>query len=221
MKISVIIPALNEEKAIARTLEDLCSRHHPDEVILVDGGSRDQTVNLSTPWAKVISSDKGRAHQMNTGAQSASGDVFLFLHADTLLPPGGLESIRAQMATGYQAGRFRLRFDEPKFLLQLFSSYTRFHCFSYGDQVFFVTRRLFEELNGYSENVPFEDVDFYKRLRQLTKPVIIRDPVTTSARRFSANGCLRQKWINLYLMALYYAGVDVLSLKKSIYPDLR
>jgi rSAM/selenodomain-associated transferase 2 len=219
--ISVVIPAFNEEKAIHAALENLMTFHKPDEVIVVDGGSMDETVRIASRWAPVIHSPKGRAAQMNAGAAHAKGDILLFLHADTLLPLEGLETIKHRIAQGTQAGRFRMRFDARRWLLRLYESYTRFHCFSYGDQGFFVKRDVFNKLGGFSEDVPFEDVDFYRRLRQYTQPVIIKDPVITSARRFSGVGFLRQKFINIFLVALYYAGFDIFLLKKKLYPEVR
>lgn len=220
-KISVIIPTYNEESGIQATLKNLCSYHCPDEVIVVDGGSTDQTVLITSQWAKVIQSRKGRAHQMNQGAKLASGDIFLFLHADTKLPEKALVLIKEEIHKGARAGRFRMKFDNRSWLLRFYETYTRFHFFSYGDQGFFVTRALFEKLGGFDESVSFEDIDFYKRLRKLTQPAIIRDPVTTSARRFLQMGCLRQKLINLFLVALYYSGFNVLNMKEKLYPEVR
>ncbi|PIW65333.1 MAG: hypothetical protein COW12_02370 [Candidatus Omnitrophica bacterium CG12_big_fil_rev_8_21_14_0_65_45_16] len=114
-----------------------------------------------------------------------------------------------------------MRFDHRDWLLRFYESYTRFHVFSYGDQGFFVTRELFQKLGGFNESVPFEDIDFYKRLRRLTQPVIIKEPVVTSARRFCGVGCLRQRFINLFLVGLYYAGFNVLRMKEKLYPEIR
>ncbi|MBI4398292.1 MAG: TIGR04283 family arsenosugar biosynthesis glycosyltransferase [Candidatus Omnitrophica bacterium] len=221
MKISVIIPALNEETTINATLDDLFTHHKPEEVIVVDGGSADQTILKASSRVKVILSQKGRARQMNAGAQNASGDVLLFLHADTLLPKSGLETIRQQVLRGVEAGRFRMRFSDRDWLSRIFESYTRFHFFSYGDQGFFVIKEIFQKLEGFDEQVPFEDIDFYKRLRKLTQPVIIEDAVITSSRRFQGTGRLRQKFINLFLVGLYYLGFDVFKFKAKLYPEVR
>lgn len=221
MKVSVIIPTYNEEKTIDATLENLFTAHLPDEVIVVDGESTDNTVTLAKKWTTVLQSGKGRAKQMNQGAEFATGNVFLFLHSDTRLPDNGLELIQNAISKGMEAGRFRMRFDEHNWLLRLYESYTRFHSFSYGDQGFFVTRELFEKLGGFNENVPFEDIDFYQRLRRITKPAIIQDPVMTSARRFTQSGCVRQKLINLFLVALYYSGFNLLGMKEKLYPEVR
>lgn len=242
MKISVIIPTLNEEKSIHSTLEDLFSRHSPDEVIVVDGGSKDRTCAIAAhplrlrlrgrqearqspqgaaEWARVIPSKKGRAQQMNEGARRATGDVFLFLHADTKLPAAGLERIKEAIQKGAAGGRFRLKFDDRRWLLCFYESYTRFHFFSYGDQGFFVTREIFKRLGGFREEAPFEDIDFYQRLRRVAKPVILKEAVTTSARRFLQTGCLRQKLINLFLVSLHSTGFEICRMKENLYSEIR
>lgn len=221
-KVTVIIPTYNEEKTIHSTLQNIFTKHAPEEVIVVDGGSIDQTASIARKWTAVLeSTKKGRAFQMNVGACHASGDIFLFLHTDTRLPENGLVLIKEEIQKGAKAGRFRMKFDDRRWLLRFYESYTRFQFFSYGDQGFFVHRDLFEELGGFREGVPFEDIDFYRRLSRCTKPVIIKDPVITSARRFGEIGYLKQKFINLFLVTLYYAGFNVFSLKKKFYPEVR
>ena len=221
MKISVIIPAWNESKMIHAALEDLFMRHQPEEVIVVDGGSADQTVKIASEWTRVIQSPKGRAKQFNYGAREAGGDVFLFLHADTRLPKDGLQKIKDSVSHGARAGRFRMQLDDSRWILRFYSSYTRFQLFSYGDQGFFIHREVFEKMGGFREDVPFEDIDFYRRLLKITRPVILKDSIIASARKFSEVGYLRQKFVNLFLVALYYVGFDVFRLKKKVYPDIR
>jgi rSAM/selenodomain-associated transferase 2 len=220
MKISIIIPTLNEEKTIGRTLEHLVEQG-AREILVVDGGSVDRTVEIAQQHTHVIPSMKGRARQMNVGAEHATGSAFLFLHSDTLLPTQGLEQISKTLIRGYEAGRFRMKFDDSRWLLKLYAVYTRFQIFSYGDQGFFVTKRLFSLLGGFNEQVPFEDIDFYKRLRTVTKPVILKKKVTTSARRFVMSGSFSQKLINIWLVGLYYLGFNVDAWKQRFYPEIR
>jgi len=221
MKISIIIPTLNEESTILRTLSDLMRRRGNYEILVVDGGSSDRTVAIASEFTTVISTSRGRAHQMNVGAARATGEAFLFLHADTLLPKNGLTLVREAMARGSEAGRFRLEFDNDRWLLKIFAAYTRFHIFSYGDQGFFISKGLFRQMDGFRADVSFEDVDFYRRLRKVTKPQIIGQPVVTSARRFMKTGSLKQKFINLWLVGLYYLGFNIFSLKDRFYSDVR
>ncbi len=221
LKISVILPTLNEEAIIGQTLGRLADQR-PDEVILADGGSKDRTVQIAKDFASVITSHPGRARQMNTGASIATGDILIFLHADTELPSGALEKIRSIIGHGQaKAGKFRLRFHPETLRLKLYASYTRFQFFSYGDQAFFVRKDIFETLGGFREDVPFEDIDFYTRLRKRTKPVILPDRVITSSRRFQKVGIAKQKWINFWLVLLYYLGIDVGRLKERWYREVR
>ncbi len=224
MKISVIIPALNEEQAIGSTLEALAAEA-PAEVIVVDGGSRDRTREIAARHATVLACEPGRARQMNAGARHARGEAYLFLHADTRLPPGGLERVAQALGEGgRRAGRFRVRFDDPHPLLALYAFQTRFPFFSYGDQAFFLTRELFGALGGFREDAVFEDIDFYRRLSRIEKPLILPDAVTTSARRFIANGLGRQKWVNIALVSLYTLGCPAARLsrlKEAWYRDIR
>jgi len=222
MKISVIIPTFNESSTIVAALSNLAHHHEADEVIVCDGGSTDETVALAQPYAKVVFSEKGRAKQLNGGACAATGDVFLFLHADTILPENGLRLIKECLNDRFcESGRFRLRFDRQDRLLRFFQAYTCFHCFSYGDQGFFVRRTLFERLGGFREEVPFEDIDFYRRLRKVAQPRILKAAVTTSARRFSQVGSMKQKFINIFLLGLYGLGFNVFPLKQKLYQDVR
>lgn len=221
MSVSIIIPVLNEEAILEEALLSLRREQGPHEIIVADGGSTDRSREIAARHAVLIRAAKGRANQMNEGARRATGDILLFLHADSRLPPGACRDIERAVRSGPPAGRFRLRFDHDGFLLKLYSAYTRFQCFSYGDQGFFVSRDLFFEMEGFNPAVPFEDLEFYKRLLARVRPRILTAEVTTSARRFLQMGTLRQKWINFVLVTLYYAGIDITRLKARLYPDIR
>lgn len=225
LRISVIIPTLNEGKNIESTLVHLTRQHHPHEIVVADGGSDDKTMEVASRYAKVVRCPKGRARQMNEGAQTATGDVFLFLHADTQLPNNALPKIEDALQSGKKrSGRFRMSFGHGHPLLKFYEYHTRFHCFSYGDQAFFVKRELFQKMGGFSVDAIFEDIDFYGRLLKNEKPVIIREPVITSPRRFLQNGILRQKFINISLATMYYLGFRRSTIKyfrNAWYKDIR
>ena len=205
MRISVIIPTFNEERMIYSTLESLFSKHSPDEIIVVDGESTDKTVCIAKEWTEVIRTLRGRARQMNEGARAASGDIFLFLHAGTKLPEGGILKIKHAICEGAKAGRFRISFDDGSWIFKLCAAYTQFQLFPFGSQGFFVRREVFEMLNGFREDVPFEDIDFYMRLHSMTRPFIIQEAVVTSARAICTSGQFWKKLIKRFLISLYYA----------------
>lgn len=198
-------------------------RLRPYEVIVSDGASTDGTAGIarSVPGISVVQAQRGRAYQMNAGARYAQGDVLLFLHADTRLPENALSLISGCLERGTLGGRFRTRFDDPAFRYRLIALYTRYPFFSYGDQAFFVLREVFRALGGFDPSVPFEDVDFYRRIRRKGRTKILRASVMTSARRFKKKGFFRQKLINLLLSLLPYLGISPKPLMRRWYPDVR
>ena len=211
LKISVVIPALNEAARIESTLEALATQPGPREVIVVDGGSTDDTRARAAAYATVLTSSRGRARQMNHGAQEADGPVLLFLHADTQLPSDAFDLIRATLADpSAEAGAFRLRFDVTTPLLRFYSFCTRFPlprlCF--GDRGLFVRRAVFETLGGYPEVSIFEDLEMVRLLHKRGGFRFLPQAVTTAARRFESVGPLRQQALNFYLWTRYQLGAD-------------
>lgn len=208
--VSVIIPALNEEEGIVRTLLSVEAQRETHEIIVADGGSDDDTRSLAASHARVVESSRGRARQMNTGAASARGDVLLFLHADTLLPDDALSIVRQTIENGAEGGVFRLAFDRWSPLLRLYSFCTRLPiprlCF--GDRAIFVRRDVFENLGGYPDVPLFEDLELVRMLHDRGAFVFLDEAVTTSARRFELYGPLRQQLRNTYLWLHYVAGTD-------------
>ncbi len=201
--ISIIIPAYNEEKALPMTLTRVFAQNADNEVLVVDGGSRDATRDLAYADARVqlITAPKGRASQMNAGARRARGDWLLFLHADTHLPDGALTAIAA-LPGNVQAGGFRHRFSGDDWRLRLISWMDNLRCRKtrvfYGDQALFVRRALFERLGGFPEDHPLEDVVFGERLRKITDPRLLDLHVITDARKFVQMGA----WKSLGRVAL-------------------
>jgi rSAM/selenodomain-associated transferase 2 len=210
--ISVVIPVLNEAQTIKSSLSRLREEMVHHEIVVVDGGSLDNTMEVvgAFPDVERVYSSKGRGCQMNRGAEAAQGDILLFLHADTYLPRGGLSMIESLMGDeGVVAGSFSLSFDYPSPFLRLLSLLSRINhiLFTYGDQGLFLSRDLFEGIGGFLEIPIMEDVEIQKRLRSLGRFVKIRQPVVTSARRFLSRGIIRQQILNTILVLLYHMGV--------------
>ena len=187
------------------------------ELIVADGGSVDGTIEVVRPHAKVIRGQQGRAVQMNSGARQATGDVLLFLHADSCLPHRAFPLLERALADPRIAGgTFMLRFDSPGLLLRLIAFLTRFEFryFHYGDQGIFVRRSVFEKLNGFAEIAFMEDVDFLQRLHRTGRVTLLNQPITTLARRFLERGVVRQQMMNIILVIFYLLGARPETLKK-------
>ncbi len=218
-KISIIIPVLNELNTIAATLASTDASTNI-EVIVVDGGSGDGTVELVRSLGAIaISSGAGRAVQMNAGAAVATGDILLFLHADTQLPPDFDTMIRTAMAssprTGRQvavAGAFRLQIDAPgssfRSIERGVNWRSRFLQLPYGDQAIFLKSATFARLGGFLELPIMEDFDLMCRLKRWGRISIIAVPVITSARRWLKHGILKTTLINQMIIAAYLLGVS-------------
>lgn len=208
--ISVIIPTLNEADTLDPTLRRLQQQTGPFETIVVDGGSEDATRSVARSWsATVLQAPQGRASQMNRGAEAATGHIYLFLHADTLLPPQGLTKIRHTLdEPDASSGIFRLQFDTSSPLLRFYAWCTRWPwirlCF--GDRALFAGRSAFEAVEGFPDWPLFEDLEFAARLNEHGGFRFLDAPVTTSARRFYRHGALQQQLRNLYLWGHYMWG---------------
>ncbi len=196
-KISIVIPILNEADVIEKTLKTLQpfrSRGH--EVIVVDGGSSDNSVELSKPFAdRVIVTSRGRSRQMNEGAKIAIGEILLFLHADTFLPKDADRGIVEGLQGKRGWGRFNVRLSGKHLLLRvveyLVNLRSRFTGIATGDQAIFVSRELFYLVRGFPEIDLMEDVALSKCLRQKSRPICLRKRVLTSSRRWEKKGILR------------------------------
>lgn len=207
--ISVIIPTLNEELALPTTLTHLIAEPGEYEVIGVDGGSRDRTIDIlaAEPRVTVVTAPKGRASQMNAGAKYARGEWLLFLHADTLLPQGALNRLNAMEGDrSVQAGGFLHKFSGDDWRLSLISCLDNVRCrrsrIIYGDQAMFVRRALFEQLGGFPDQPILEDVAFCEKLIRLTTPVLLSPPVVTDSRKFVKMGIWRS-FVRVLLIILH------------------
>jgi rSAM/selenodomain-associated transferase 2 len=196
--LSIIIPVLNEEKALPGTLEVLFEQVDGEEIIVVDGGSTDRTQDICQryPDIRFIRSEKGRAKQLNTGAEHANGDALLFLHADTLLPKNALESIDIQLnVKHHRAGGFKHSFGGHDWRLRFISYLDNRRCQQtrviYGDQAMFIERSLFVQLGQFPDVEIMEDIYFCERLIKHSMPVIIEQAVTTDPRKFVKMGIWR------------------------------
>ena len=214
MKISVIIPTLNEADTIGALVHDLqkhgCGRLA--DLLVVDGGSTDGTVERSRQAGAqvVVSPQPGRANQMNYGAALTSGDVLYFVHADVQIHPDFVSDIRQAIADGNDAGCYRFRFASARPLLRLNSYGTRFPGIMSrgGDQTLFIMRELFDRLGGFQERyVVMEDFDIIVRIREMGRFCIIPKDVIVSARKYETNSWLRVQVANLTAFSLFFMNV--------------
>ncbi|MDH3251707.1 MAG: TIGR04283 family arsenosugar biosynthesis glycosyltransferase [Ignavibacteria bacterium] len=210
--LSVIIPTLNEERYICEVLSNVrCELGEDTQIIVVDGGSRDRTIANAGTATLILEGAAGRGKQMNLGAAHASGDVLLFLHADTQLPPSYRSELVAALSnSSVIAGYSPICFDHPGFMLRLYSRMSRltFRLFHYGDGAVFVRRAAFQRIGRYREIPLFEDLDLLSRLRRTGNIVLLSSPVQTSARRFLQRGVVVNQLTNVLLVMLYIMGLS-------------
>lgn len=227
MKLSIILPVLNEARVIEKTLRSLQPlRKEGHEVIVVDGGSSDNTMTLSKPYAdKVIQAPSGRSRQMNAGAKLASGEILLFLHADTFLPSHAdrriIEGINGAKKSW---GRFDVRLSGKHPLLRiiefLMNWRSRLTSIATGDQAIFVKRDLFGSIGGFPEVDLMEDVALSKILKKFARPLCLRQCVTTSSRRWEEKGLLFTIFLMWFLRLAYFLKVNPNQLAKLYYPKI-
>jgi len=208
LKLSIVIPALNEADHIGAALQALAPlRRGGSEVIVVDGGSADGTRELAEPLCdRVVSSARGRALQMNAGARHATGDALLFLHADTRLPPDGDVLVRSALKQ-HLWGRFDVEIESDHRLLRLvawaMNLRSRFSGIATGDQAIFVRREVFP---GFAPIALMEDIAFSREMKRRGAPACLRERVRTSGRRWEKRGVLRTVVLMWRLRLLYYFG---------------
>ena len=209
MRISIVIPTLNEEDWLSATLTSITSQPEPWEIIVSDAGSTDRTRQIAAPLATVISAATGRAQQMNAGARLASGKALLFLHADTCLAPNALNAIRhALNRPSVEAGTFQLRFDCRGFWPSLYAlcATVRWRSFTFGDRGLFMLRRTFEAIGGFPDVPILEDLLIVRRLHERGRFVYLPTPAFTAWRRFAEHGPIRQQLKNLHVLMQFVLG---------------
>ncbi len=225
--LSIIVPTLNERESIAETLASLQAlRRNGTELIVVDGGSEDGTLALAAPLCdQAFVARRGRASQMNAGAQKSAGDCLLFLHSDTTLPPGVLDIIQNALANSLRVwGRFDVKIESPLRRLIIVAAMmnlrSRWTGIATGDQAIFVTRSAFDQAGGFPDLPLMEDVEFSRRLKGLSPPACIRAKVTTSGRRWEREGPIKTMLLMWRLRLAYSLGVHPAKLAER-YADAR
>lgn len=213
MRISIIVPALNEEECIATTLRCLQQLMGDKEIIVVDGGSRDETRSIAgQEGAKVVIAPAGRGTQMHAGALQATGEVLWFVHADTIPPVHALDEIRTHLAhPSVAGGNFGLLFDgSSRAARQLTAIYPmlRILGLSYGDSGIFVRHGIYDRIGGFRSLALFEDLDLLRRLRRAGRFVHLPSKIVTSSRRFEDRN-FALVWLHwTALQLLYWCGVS-------------
>tara|TARA_R110002124_G_scaffold48026_4_gene142182 strand:+ start:1532 stop:2239 length:708 start_codon:yes stop_codon:yes gene_type:complete len=217
MAISIIIPTYNEEKTIPDLLDHLSKgivNLRDAEILVVDGGSSDRTVEVASGlgFRCFLSDRKGRAAQMNVGAEDAKGDILYFVHADTFPPASFVDDINQALSEGFKSGCYRYQFDRyPNPLLKINAYCTRFDrimCRG-GDQTLFITRNLFNKLGGFREDFSImEDYDLIQKIQKVTTFKIIQKDATVSSRKYDENGYFKVQIANLIIFLMYFTNVS-------------
>ena len=214
VSISVVIPVLHEQARINGLIEQLRSQDSNCEIIVVDGDAQGSTITtISDQSVITLTAAKGRGTQLVAGAVAATGDIILMLHADTLLPDGGLRMVADAIADGAAWGAFRLGIDAPGTIYRFIERMVDLRCtlFSlpYGDQAIFVTHASLKQIGGIPPIPLMEDVELTRRLRKADKRFqLLTQQVQTSARRWQQDGVLQRTLKNWWLLVRYLAGVS-------------
>ena len=233
LNLSIIVPLLNEADNLPELMAHIVRLDPaPQQVILVDGGSVDGSVAIAKSVLKnaeitqsiidwyIIESTVGRAQQMNAGAMLATGDVLLFLHADTELPADTIDNVQ-QAIVQYDWGRFDVRLDSHEPLLKIvglmINQRSRLMGIATGDQAIFIKKSLFEQIGGYPDQPLMEDIELCKRLKKISRPACLKSKVTTSARRWQQHGTWRTIFLMWHLRFDYWRGVSPNVLKQRYY----
>ncbi|WP_026602393.1 TIGR04283 family arsenosugar biosynthesis glycosyltransferase [Methylomonas sp. 11b] len=210
-QISIIMPVINEAAQLADKLQALQALRTRCELLLVDGGSSDASPAIAKPLVDlVLPSQRGRARQMNLGAEHAQAEVLLFLHADTRLPERAAELIMSAVAQGAAWGRFDVQFDSPqaifKLIAYLMNARSRLTGIATGDQAIFITRQAFRAVGGFPQIALMEDIAISAALKKIGKPCCLKAEVVTAARRWQQHGILRTILLMWCLRLRYFFG---------------
>lgn len=209
--VSIIIPALNESEIIVSKLQSLQHFRSQCELIVVDGGSQDGSVDLASSWVdKVVESPAGRAKQMNEGAKAASAELYFFLHLDTEPPSNLMELLLVSHDSCDFWGRFDVTIEGKHWMLPVVAFFmnnrSRATGIATGDQGIFVSRSLFDKVGGFPDQPLMEDIEISRRLLRETKPYCIRQKVKTSGRRWAEKGVFKTIFLMWSLRLAYWCG---------------
>jgi len=222
--ISVIIPILNEAKILEKSLTRLQPELENNELIIVDGGSTDDSVSIAEKYGKVVISERGRAKQLNAGAAEATGDILVFLHADIWLESGAFKSVESTLSSGYIGGGFLQKIDDKGLLYRIIEITAdmrgKFLKVFYGDSGIYVRRVDFRQINGFPDVPIMEEMGFSKALRKLGKTKMIKPHIHISSRRWEKNGIVRTTAVNWFITFLYFMGFSLERLA-ALYQDIR
>ena len=224
-KISIIIPVYNEAESIEGFLQGLqVFRQYGHEIVLIDGKSEDDTASLARPYVdRMISSHRGRAQQLHLGAKMATGQVFLFLHADTQLPELADELILRSLGSGFYWGRFNIRLSGSSFLFRIIEKMMNWRScmtgIATGDQALYMTKMIYQDVGGFPQIGLMEDIELCTQLSKWTKPDCLKQAVVSSSRRWENNGIVRTVFFMWKLRLQYYFGVSADKLQSKYYPE--
>lgn len=223
--ISIIVPVYNEEKVLSENAPRLHKLAQHAELIIVDGGSTDRSVELASCLGKILMGKKGRAVQMNYGAGFAQSNILFFLHADTFTCADTLKSIEKNiMNNGFIGGCLTQRIDREGARYRLIENFgnirARLTKIFYGDQGIFVRKDIFSKIGGFPEVPIMEDIIFTKKLRRTGKTIVLKDKISVSARRWEKKGVIKTVLVYSFLNFSYWMKVSLNKIS-SFYADLR
>jgi rSAM/selenodomain-associated transferase 2 len=221
MKISIIIPTYNEEKNIINLLVNLKSQlktYPKSEILIIDGGSSDRTLNLVKEIGiTAYSCQKGRGEQLHLGATNSTGDVLYFLHADSIPPKNFLSIIESEVTSGSEVGCFQLIFSPTNRILKFYEYFVRFPLivFRGGDQSLFITKNLYKKVGGFNSSFKLmEDIDFIKRVVKESKFKILKEKVMTSSQKYKTNGTVKLQFLFAIMHFFFFIGLSNKQIKK-------